>query len=55
MEAYRYLKDGEILKEGDEVNLSFPWNSKPEWIKTTIVGSLVPSILSLGVRYRRKI
>ena len=40
---YRYLEKGEIIKEGDEVDMCGDgWRDWPVWEKTTCVGQRAP-------------
>jgi len=41
---YYYLKEGDIIKEGDEVDLcNDGWRDKPKWKKTTCAGEKAPN------------
>ena len=43
MKTYYYLKHNEIIKEGDEVEVSNGWNADPRWVKETrCVGKRAP-------------
>lgn len=53
---YYYLKEGDIIKEGDEVEMSEGLNAPVEWVKTKCVGQKAPSPLYVSHRkYRRLI
>jgi hypothetical protein len=39
---YYYLKKGEIIQEGDEVEVSNSIKDEPKWQKTNCVGGLAP-------------
>jgi hypothetical protein len=52
---YYYLKEGDIIKEGDEVEMSEGLNAPVKWVKTKCVGQKAPSPLYISHRkYRRK-
>ncbi len=52
---YYYLKKGEIIKRGDEVEVSNSFNDPPKWVKATLIGDLVPDPKHPAHRtYRRK-
>ena len=55
--SYRYLKKGEIILEGDEVdNCRDGWRDEPKWEPTTCVGQEAPDPqYPSHRRYRRKI
>ena len=57
MEQYRRLERGEIIQEGDEVDIcNNSWHEEPKWEKTTCVGELVPDPRYPAHRqFRRKI
>ena len=56
MDKYYYLKEGETIKEGDEVDMSIGWNDPPLWQKTTVAGSKAPDPqYPAHRRYRRKV
>lgn len=51
---YYYLKEGEIIQEGDEVEVSANWNDPPRWEKTKCVGQKAPDPAYISHRkYRR--
>ena len=54
---YYYLKKGEIIKEGDEVEVSNGWNTPDRWIKSVnCIGGKTPDPQYLAHRtYRREI
>ena len=53
---YYQLKKGEIIKEGDEVEVSNKWNDPPKWQKTICVGGKAPDPKFIAHRtYRRGI
>lgn len=57
MKQYRYLEQGEIVKEGDEVDVcAGGYKDEPKWVKTTCVGDKAPypSFMSHR-RYRREV
>ncbi len=58
MKKYRWLKEGEIIKEGDEVDAcNDGWRDNPKWVnvKNRIGKSACdPKFVSHG-KYRRKI
>lgn len=41
-EKYYYLKKGEIIKDGDEVEISNGFHSAPKWVKTNCIGQSAP-------------
>ena len=51
---YRILQDGEIIQDGDEVDISQHLNEEPVWVKTTCAGQKAPNPLYPAHRvYRR--
>ena len=42
MGEYYYLKKDEVIREGDECEMSNGWNADPMWVKTTCVGEQAP-------------
>ena len=55
-EKYYYLKKGEEIKEGDEVEVSNKWNDPAKWQKTIYAGGLAPDPQFMAHRkYRRLI
>jgi len=43
MTKYRYLKKGEIIKDGDEADVCADgWRDDPRWIPTTRIGKPAP-------------
>jgi len=52
---YYYLKEGEIIQEGDEVEVSAKWNDPPKWVPAGItVGQKAPDPAYISHRkYRR--
>jgi hypothetical protein len=52
---YYYLKKGDIIKEGDEVDMcSDGWRDDPKWVKTTCIGEKAPDpSFPSHRRYRR--
>lgn len=51
---YRILQEGEIIQEGDEVDISQHLNEEPVWVKTTCAGQKAPNPLYPAHRvYRR--
>jgi len=55
---YLYLEKGDIIQEGDEVEMSNGWNDEPRWQITTLdnVGDQAPDPYYISHRkYRRKI
>lgn len=54
---YYYLKEGEIIQEGDEVDIcNDGWRDDPVWKETTCVGQPAPDPqYPSHRRYRRKI
>lgn len=57
MEKYYYLKEGEIIQEGDEVEMSAKWNDPPKWVPAAnTVGQKAPDPAYISHRkYRRLI
>lgn len=52
--SYRDLEEGEIIQEGDEVDMSTGLNEDARWVKTTCVGEKVPDPQFISHRkYRR--
>ena len=41
MDEYYYLKKGDVIQEGDEVEMS-EWPDEPKWVKTNCVGQQAP-------------
>ncbi len=39
---YYYLKEGEVIQDGDEVEVSNSIHDKPKWQKTRCVGQKAP-------------
>jgi len=56
-EKYRFLKHGEMIREGDEVDAcADPWRDNARWGPTKDVGQLAPDPKYPAHRiYRRKI
>lgn len=54
---YYYLKKGEIIKDGDEVDVcNDGWRDNPKWVKATCIGSKAPAPQYPSHRkYRRRI
>lgn len=53
---YYYLKKGEIIRHGDEVEMSYKYNSPPKWVKTNCAGGVAPDPRFISHRkYRRKL
>ena len=54
---YYYLKKGETIKEGDEVEISSKYNDPPKWVMATnCFGEPAPDPQFIAHRkYRRKI
>ena len=53
---YYYLKEGEIIQEGDEVEMSSNFNDPPLWVPTKCVGQKAPDPAYISHRkYRRPI
>ena len=53
---YYYLKKGEEIKEGDEVEMSAKYNDPPKWLKATCIGQDAPDPKYIAHRkYRRLI
>lgn len=53
---YYYLKKGEEIKEGDEVDMSAKYNDPPKWLKATCIGQPAPDPKYIAHRkYRRLI
>lgn len=54
---YYYLKKDEIIKEGDECEVSAKWNDEPKWVDAGhTVGRKAPDPQYIAHRkYRRKI
>ena len=53
---YRILQEGEIIQEGDEVDISQHLNEEPVWVKTTCAGQTAPNPLYPAHRvYRRRV
>jgi len=53
---YYYLKKGEKIKEGDEVEVSSKYNDLPKWVKTKCAGQIAPDPQFIAHRkYRRLI
>lgn len=40
---YYYLKEGEIVEEGDEVEMSASWKDPAKWVKTNCAGHEAPN------------
>ena len=55
---YYYLKKGEIVQQGDEVEMSAKWNDPPKWVKASenSIGTPAPDPQFMAHRvYRRLI
>lgn len=55
---YYHLKEGEIIQEGDEVEISSKWNDPPKWVKASerTIGTPAPDPRFISHRkYRRLI
>lgn len=53
---YYYLKKGDIIQEGDEVDMSMKYNENPKWVTTKAIGKAAPDPSYISHRrYRRKI
>lgn len=55
---YYYLKKGEIVQEGDEVEMSAKYNDPPNWVKASVhsIGTPAPDPQFMAHRvYRRLI
>jgi hypothetical protein len=56
MTDYYYLKKGELIQEGDEVDVSNGWNDPAEWRLALSVGDTAPDPAYPAHRqYRRRI
>ena len=55
--AYRMLSEGEVIKEGDEVDIcNDGWRDDPKWVTAKAIGKLAPNPnYPSHRRYRRKI
>lgn len=55
-EGYYYLEKGEVIKEGDEVEVSSKYNDSARWQPTKCAGGLAPDPEIMSHRiYRRKL
>ena len=56
-EKYYYLKKGEVIKDGDEVEVSNSWNDPAKWVKSeNCIGQPAPDPSFISHRkYRRLI
>lgn len=52
---YYILKKGEIIQEGDEVEISNKWNDPPKWVKAILIGSTAPDPQFIAHRKYRRI
>ena len=53
---YYYLKKGEEIKEGDEVEMSANYNDPSKWVKANCIGQYAPDPKFISHRkYRRLI
>lgn len=57
MANYYYLKEGETIQKGDEVEMSDKYNDPPKWVKAKHdIGGKAPNPSFIAHRkYRRKI
>jgi len=58
MSKYYYLEEGEVVQEGDEVDMcNDGWRDKPKWVKAiNSVGQKAPTPLAPSHRrFRRKV
>lgn len=54
--GYYYLKKDEIIKQGDEVEISNSFNDPAKWVKATLIGGKAPDpMYPAHSIYRRKI
>ena len=54
-DGFYYLKEGEVVQEGDEVEVSNNYNDPPKWVKATCIGTKAPNPHFIAHRiYRRK-
>ena len=55
-EKYYYLKKGDIIQEGDEVDMCADgWRDEPKWVKAISIGERAPDPSYPSHRiYRRK-
>lgn len=42
MTRYTILQKGEVIQEGDEVEVSSKWNDSPQWVPATCIGEQAP-------------
>jgi len=53
---YYYLKEGEIIQPGDEVDVSNGWHDEPKWEVTNCAGEKAPDPSYPSHRiYRRRL
>jgi hypothetical protein len=54
--SYRYLRKGEIIEEGDEVDVcGDPWRDDPVWVPAKAIGKTAPDPRYVSHRvYRRR-
>jgi len=53
---YYYLKKDEIIKDGDEVEVSNSFNDPVKWVKTNLIGQRAPNPQYPAHRqYRREV
>ena len=51
---YRLLKQGEIIRFGDETDISTGWNDEPNWVPAICIGEPAPDLQYIAHRlYRR--
>ena len=57
MNKYQYLKKGEIIRSGDEVDICVDgWRDEHKWVKTKCIGEKAPDPCYVSHRrYRRRI
>ena len=57
MSEYYYLKKGDIIKKGDEVDAcNNPWHDNAKWVKATCIGEQAPDPQYVAHRqYRRRL
>lgn len=54
---YYYLKKGEIVQEGDEVEMSANYNDQAKWVKASVhsIGTPAPDPLFMAHRVFRRL
>lgn len=50
---YRHLQPGEIIQEGDEVEISNSWHDPEKWVPAKCIGERVPEGAPAHRIYRR--